>query len=155
MVSIAMNDTLMSTSTMDAVPRMQKVAASSTTVLFDFFTSGTGGALDTMSLGASLTRIPPFRENVSTQAVGLLDRLRREYLSGARGPAPASSYLNKTRPMYEYIRLTLGIRMHGSENYHHFMNGLGVEDVTIGQNVSLIHEVRAGLYSSVLGTDCD
>ena len=32
--------------------------------------------------------------------------------------------------------------MHGSENYHRFVNGLGVvEDVTIGQNVSLILEV--------------
>lgn len=44
--------------------------------------------------------------------------------------------------MYEFVRITLGIRMHGSENYNRFANGLGIEDVTIGQNVSLIHEVR-------------
>jgi phenylalanine ammonia-lyase len=32
--------------------------------------------------------------------------------------------------------------MHGSENNTMFANGLGVDDVTIGQNVSLIQEVR-------------
>ncbi|KAJ3513420.1 hypothetical protein NLJ89_g2951 [Agrocybe chaxingu] len=73
------------------------------------------------------------------------------YLSGARGPAPASRYLNKTCPVYEFVRLTLGIRMHGSENYHHFVNGLGVEDVTVGQNISLIHEaIRDGKMQPVI-----
>jgi phenylalanine ammonia-lyase len=31
--------------------------------------------------------------------------------------------------------------MHGSENYARFVNGLGVEDVSIGENISRIHEV--------------
>ncbi len=55
--------------------------------------------------------------------------------------------------MYEFVRVTLGIRMHGSENYHHFENGLGVEDVTVGENVSLIHEaIRDGkLQPTIIG----
>ena len=138
-VTRAMRDKLDTTSTMDATPRMEAVAAATTTVLLDFFTGP--GFNDLTSAGMSLTSIPKFRAMVSSRATKLLDQLRVEYLSGARGNAPASAYLNKTRPMYEFVRLTLGIRMHGSENYVRFVNGLGVEDVTIGQNVSLIHEV--------------
>lgn len=141
----AMQGTLETTSTMDAPERMQKVAASSTTVLLDFFTAST--SIDAAVVGQALTSIPAFRAHVAARAFALLDGLRRDYLSGARGAAPASPYLNKTRPVYEFVRVTLGIRMHGSENYNQFANGLGVEDVTIGQNVSLIHEVRNSSYT--------
>ena len=135
-----LHDTFDATSTMDAAERMQKVAASSTTPLLDFFT---GPSFSNPSLlGPALTSIPTFRARVASRAYFLLDNLRKDYLSGARGAAPASRYLNRTRPVYEFVRLTLGIRMHGSENYHRFVNGPGVEDVTIGQNISLIHEVR-------------
>ena len=132
--------TFNATSTMDATERMQEVAASSTTPLLDFFT---GPSFSNPSLvGPALTSIPTFRARVASRACFLLDELRKSYLSGARGAAPASRYLNRTRLVYEFVRLTLGIRMHGSENYHRFVNGLGVDDVTIGQNISLIHEVR-------------
>jgi phenylalanine ammonia-lyase len=135
-----LRDTFDATSTMDAAERMLKVAASSTVPLLDFFT---GPSFSNPSLLCpALTSIPTFRARVATRSFLLLDDLRRDYLSGARGAAPASRYLNRTRPVYEFVRLTLGIRMHGSENYHRFANGLGVEDVTIGQNVSLIYEVR-------------
>lgn len=148
-VCVAMQDTLANTSTMDAPERMQKVAASSTTVLLDFLT---GPAFtDAISTGSALTYIPVFRAHVASRATSLLDQLRRAYLSGERGAAPATPYLNKTRPVYEFIRLTLGIRMHGSENYSRFAKGLGVEDVTVGQNVSLIHEaIRDGKMQAVV-----
>jgi phenylalanine ammonia-lyase len=125
-----------STTSMDAAPRMMQVASASLAVLVDFFT--TGPSADPSALSA----IPDFRVSVASRATSLLVSLRKEYLSGARGHAPASHYLNKTRPIYEFVRKTLGIRMHGSENESAFANGLGVEDVTVGQNVSLIHEVR-------------
>ena len=135
-----LHETFDATSTMDAAERMQKVAASSTIPLLDFFT---GPSFSNPSLlSFALTSIPTFRGRVASRCYFLLDDLRRDYLSGARGAAPASRHLNRTRPVYEFVRLTLGIRMHGSENYHRFVNGLGVEDVTIGQNISLIHEVR-------------
>jgi phenylalanine ammonia-lyase len=138
-VASTLHDTFNATSTMDAVERMQKVAASSTTPLLDFFT---GPLFSSPSLvGPALSSIPTFRTRVASRACSLLDELRRDYLSGARGAAPASRYLNRTRPVYEFVRLTLGIRMHGSENYYRFVNGLGVDDITIGQNISLIHEV--------------
>ena len=143
-VSAIMHETFDATSTMDAKERMQKVAASSTTTLLDFFTGSTFS--DPSLVGFALTSIPAFRSRVAERLTLLLDELRRDYLSGSRGKAPASQYLNKTRPVYDFVRVTLGIRMHGSENYHRFSRGLGVEDITVGQNISLIHEVCFSLF---------
>ena len=126
---------------MDAADRMNKVAASSTTCIVDFFTGSDFDFAGATSAGTALSSIPVFRAQVASKALTLLLQLRADYLSGAKGAAPASIYLNKTRPIYEYIRVTLGIRMHGSENNTMFANGLGVDDVTIGQNISLIQEV--------------
>ncbi|KAH9067606.1 L-Aspartase-like protein [Lactarius vividus] len=141
----SMYRTLDSTTTMDAAPRMTKVAGASVTVLVDFFT--TSPSADPSALSA----VPAFRASVASRATSLLVTLRKEYLSGARGQAPASKYLNKTRPIYEFVRKTLGIRMHGSENESAFANGLGIEDVTIGQNVSLIHEaIRDGKMQAIV-----
>ena len=74
----------------------------------------------------------------------LLEQLRRAYLSGERGAAPAAAYLGKTRPFYEFVRVELGVRMHGAENLDRFANGMGVDDVTIGQKISVINEVSSG-----------
>jgi phenylalanine ammonia-lyase len=145
----AMSATLESTSTMDAVERMHKVAASSTPALIDFLTGS--DVEDGETAVASTTSIPEFHARVASRAASYLKQLQTEYLTGARGPAPAASYLNKTRPIYEFVRVTLGIKMHGIENLHSFENGLGVEDVTPGQHVSRIHEaIRDGNMQSVI-----
>ncbi len=145
----AMRDTHDATSSMDAQARMQKIAASSTTILLEYIA---GPAFDKPeAVGLVLSTIPTFRSRVATRANVLLDVLRCEYLSGERGPAPASRFLNRTKLVYEFVRNELGIRMHGSENYSRFENGLGVDDVTIGQNVSLIHEaIRDGKMQSTI-----
>lgn len=125
--------TLDATSSVDAPARMEKVAAASSSALVDHFVT-----VDASALSA----LPAYREAVARRATFLINELREDYLSGKKGPAPASAYLHKTRPVYEFVRIGLGVRMHGSENQNVFANGLGVEEVTIGQNVSLIHEVR-------------
>jgi phenylalanine ammonia-lyase len=141
----SMFQTLDSTTTMDAAPRMAKVAGAAVPILVDHLTT------DPFADPSALLAIPAFRASVSSRATALLVSLRKEYLSGARGRAPASKYLNGTRPVYEFVRLTLDIRMHGSENESVFANGLGVEDVTVGQNVSLIHEaIRDGKMQAVV-----
>ena len=143
------------TTTMDASDRMDKVAAMTTTCLVDFFT---GQALiPTERTGTVLASIPAFRTKLSSRATALLNNLRHAYLFGERGNAPAARYLNKTRPVYEFVRVTLGIRMHGAENLRRFPNGHGVDEQTTGQNISLIHEamrdgamqpIIVGLFSS-------
>lgn len=142
-VKDTMRKTLDATSTLDAAERMIQVATSSTSCLVDFFT-GYEIVKDT-SVVTALTSIPAFRTQVAAKAQSLLLRLRADYLSGVKGAAPASRYLNKTRPIYEYVRVTLGVKMHGSENQSLFANGLGVDEVTVGQNVSRIQEVRSSV----------
>ncbi|TFK44883.1 L-Aspartase-like protein [Crucibulum laeve] len=144
-----MEETFEATSTMDAPQRMQKIAASTSAILLEYLMSH--AIQDPLVAGSMLGAIPLFHSQIASRAASLLDQLRRDYLSGARGPAPANRYLNKTRPVYEFIRVTLGIKMHGSENYNRFVNGLGVDDVTVGQSVSLIHEaIRDGKMQPVI-----
>ncbi|KAJ7622840.1 phenylalanine ammonia-lyase [Mycena polygramma] len=135
------------TTSMDAVPRMVKVADAPTSMLVDFFMATSDVTLSVAALGA----LPSFRETVASRAAAKLVALREEYLLGARGPAPATAWLGRTLPIYEFIRVTLGIRMHGTENLGLFREGLGVQDVTVGQNVSLIHEaIRDGKMQGVV-----
>ncbi|KAI0041343.1 phenylalanine ammonia-lyase [Auriscalpium vulgare] len=138
--------TLDATTTMDSAPRMAKVAQATTGVLVDHFTRS-----EVAADAAALASLPAFRAAVARRADAALVALRKAYLSGAKGPAPARGYLNRTRAVYEYVRVTLGIRMHGTENESVFENGLGSDDVTIGQNVSLIHEaIRDGKMQGVI-----
>jgi len=134
-----MKATLEKTNTMDNVDQMRATTAATTTIFVDFFACSE--FTDTSLASYAVISISQFRSQVASRAVNLLDQLRRDYLSGERGLAPAGSYLGKTRLLYEFVRVTLGVRMHGSENYARFVNGLGVEDVSIGQNISRIYEV--------------
>jgi phenylalanine ammonia-lyase len=153
-IHYAMSVSLEKTTTMDSVDRMAAVTAATTSVFVDFFekpvrfrTEGTGQP----TAAEVVTLIHNFRSQVASRCVDLLDQLRKSYLSGERGPAPASAYLNKTRPVYEFVRITLGIRMHGSENYAYFQNGLGVDDVSVGQNISRIYEtIRDGQLQPII-----
>ncbi|KAJ6593984.1 L-Aspartase-like protein [Mycena capillaripes] len=131
-----MKSTLEKTSTMDAGEQMREVASSSSTMLLNFFANTEFSS----SQGPALVAIPGFQANVTLRGATLLNKLRGEFLSGQRGASPASLYLGKTRPVYEFIRVTLDIRMYGAENFNSFANGLGVDDVTIGQNISMIYE---------------
>ena len=134
---------LETTSTMDAAHRMRTVAATTTTPFVDFCAQR-GTSLD-------LDDIVAFRARLAEGMVGSLVRLREEYLRGGKGPAPAAKYVGRSRAVYEFVRVTLGIRMHGSENLHDFKEGPGVEDPTIGQDIALIHEaIRDGKMQDVV-----
>ncbi|KAF8210362.1 L-Aspartase-like protein [Mycena galopus ATCC 62051] len=142
-----MRATLERTSTMDAADQMREVASSSSTMLLNFFANPDFASPQGPAFGA----IPGFQAKVALRAATLLDKLRGEFLSGQRGASPASSYLGKTKLVYEFIRLSLGVQMHGAENYNSFVNGLGVDDETVGQNISIIYEaIQDGRLQSVL-----
>ncbi|KAG8999424.1 hypothetical protein FRB90_012079 [Tulasnella sp. 427] len=129
---------------MDAVPRLKTAAAASTTPLVDFF------SLSAKTTGA-LSGIPAFRASVAAKGVELLQRLREEFLSGARGNAPAASYLGNARPVYEFVRVKLGVKMHGEENLSRFDGGF--TQLTVGQNVSIIYEsIRDGQMQDVIAS---
>jgi len=123
---------------MDSADQMRAVAASSASVIMDFFCDT--DASNDSALCPSLTLISEFRSRVSAKAITLHEALRKAFLSGAMGHAPASPYLGRTKRLYEFVREGLGIRMHGSENHGLFPNGIGMDEASIGQNISKIYE---------------
>ncbi|CAK5282408.1 unnamed protein product [Mycena citricolor] len=132
---------LVETSNMDAGQRVVKIAAASSAVLVDVCSASPNPA-------RSMPLIAPFRRNVANRLETLLNELRRTYLFGDKGASPASGFLDKTRPIYEFVRITLGIKMHGAENLDSFAHGLGD---TVGQGVSLIYEaIRDGQMQPVV-----
>ncbi|KAH8994465.1 phenylalanine ammonia-lyase [Lactarius akahatsu] len=131
--------TLDTTTTMDAKERMAKVASSSDSILVKHFTRPQSCGV------AGLSGLSGFNDSVSERATTSLMTLRGAYLAGSRGPAPARDHLTKTQPVYEFVRENLGIGMHGLTNHESFPDGLDIEEATIGENVSLIHEaIRDG-----------
>jgi len=126
---------------MDATDRMQKVAASSTIPLLDFFHWSLHSPTHPL-LGLLLppSHIPVLRWHHElapclTNFVGITYLVHVE-------PPQLAVISNRTRPVYEFVRLTLGIRMHGSENYHRFVNGLVWTMSLSGKIYHWIHEVR-------------
>ncbi|KZV73970.1 phenylalanine ammonium lyase [Peniophora sp. CONT] len=137
----AMRAALDTTGTMDASDRMTAVAAAAAPVLLDAL-AGSSCPLDA---------IAGFRSSAASRATTLLQTLRTEYLEGKRGRAPGAHLLKRTRPVYEFVRNKLGVRMHGAENAGLFPNGLGMDAPSIGENVSKIYEaIRDGEVQSVV-----
>ncbi|KAF9519361.1 hypothetical protein BS47DRAFT_1482068 [Hydnum rufescens UP504] len=141
-----------SSTTEDAVPRLVSAAAACTTPLVNWFLlhpSASSGVFCGQPTADVLTSIGAFRASFAKRAANLLHTLRTEYLDGTRGPAPASPFLDGTRPMYEFVRCTLGIKMHGYENLTLFEDGFG--DLVVGDNVSIIYEsIRDGKMQGVV-----
>lgn len=135
-IYVVMLATLDTTTTMDTTDRMIKVAASTDSLIVKHFTQPNSPGV------IALCGLPCFNNNVAKRATATLTALREAYLTGARGSAPASLLLTRTRAVYEFVRKTLSINMHGLENHQSFPDGLDLEDATIGEKVSLIHEVR-------------
>ena len=138
-----MEQTFDKTTVMDSADQMQAIAASTTPVILDLFS---GVKRSDAASGPSFTTLSDFRSRVATKATVLHEKLRREYLSGSRGPTPAIAKLGKTRGMYSYIRKDLAIKMHGTENFTQFPNGIGVNDVSVGESISKIYEVSKQLF---------
>ncbi|KIK22354.1 hypothetical protein PISMIDRAFT_102672 [Pisolithus microcarpus 441] len=96
-------------------------------------------SLDEASLPSSSSRLPMF--NIPPM-----------------GRAPASKYLApRTRMLYEFVRLELGISMHGSDNLRKTEAGLGkTVDTTHGDKTAMIVEaLRDGRISRVVARMCE
>ncbi|KAL0566724.1 Protein pal1 [Marasmius crinis-equi] len=134
------------TTIMDVADQMSTVAAASVPALTEFFVrSGLG---DTPGLLSSISK---FQSNVASRATTLMNELRMAYLTGKRGVSPASPHLGKTRAMYEFVRITLGVKMHGLDNLTGFVDDSGLDN-TVGQQISVIYEaIRDGkIHETIL-----
>ena len=150
--------TLDENTTMDCADRMNKAAEACTVPLVNYF-------LTAPPLTASIAGIPAFRTSLASRMTALYTQLTKAFLDGARGPAPASKYLKKTRTVYEFVRIELKVKMHGKENFERFdyvgTDGLvgmpGGDDETIGENITRIYEaIRDGkLQAAVVDTFAD
>jgi len=142
-------DALDATSTMDAVPRMEKVARATVSSVSLYLSSSTP---------AKLVNLSEFLASLSSQLSQLLLSLQRAYLTGGRGRAPAASLLGRTKALYEFVRLDLAIPIHGRENLELFGKREGAEEFapgeseeTVGGAVSRIYEaIRDGRMQTVV-----
>jgi phenylalanine ammonia-lyase len=129
---------LVRTINMDAVSRMVEVAGLVGRAVVEAFST----TQDAEVTGAfSIPALERFRTGLAKRAAEQLHEVRSEYLLGRRGDTPALHLLGRTRAMYEFVRVTLGVRMHGVRNLAKFADGAGADERTIGANVSRIYEV--------------
>lgn len=136
---------LEATNTADGGARLKAVADSTTTPLIDLFLS------DATAFAGALPAFPAFRTEFAQRGADTLALLQKQYLEGERGATPASKHVGKSRRLYEFVRTELNVRMYGVENLHNFAAGPGVEETSIGENISLIHEaIRDGKMQSVV-----
>lgn len=131
-----LHQSLDSTTTMDAEARLTKVAGAAAVPLLDALAKHPGNVP-----AEAYVSIQTFRQQVATEGLNHLESLRRQFLNGERGQAPASEYMGRTKAVYEFVRLKLGIQMHGKENLAQFADGLNETELTIGHNITLIYEV--------------
>ena len=122
---------------MDSVDQMHEVASSAIPAILKFFKEHPEVSADRISLSV----LSDFQARFAEKATELHYSLRKAFLSGARGVAPASDYLGLTRRVYEFVRQDLGVKMHGDENLSMFPHGINSDNGSIGQNISKIYEV--------------
>ena len=138
--SVAVLDSIEATSTMDNKARMEKAARATTTPVVEFFLTSDTNA-DSESNTAALKVLPAFRDALASRMAEKQHELRVKYLTGAAGTTPASKLLGRTKSLYEFIRVDLGVRMHGRENLDGFDGGIGKDERTVGGEISVIYEV--------------
>jgi len=129
---------------MDSADQMHQVASSAIPAILKFFKQHPELSADSISLSV----LSDFQARFAERATELHHSLRKEFLSGARGIAPASDHLGLTRLVYEFVRRDLGVKMHGNENFTMFPRGINADNGSIGQNISKIYEVCCYFWSS-------
>ncbi|KAL9938676.1 hypothetical protein V8E36_002395 [Tilletia maclaganii] len=116
--------------------------------LIEYFTSlPSGGGAD------PLRTIMSWRDYSAEQTAVLYRRVTQKYLEDPRG-CHASAMLGRSRAIYQYVRRTLAVPMHGRENAVEFREAEGGKmGHTIGGYVSVIYaSIRNGDMYQVLDT---
>lgn len=102
----------------------------------------TGSHLHVHIVSCSLSAA--WRDASANETFALYRRLTNEFLADPKG-CHASPLLGKTAKLYEFVRRTLGVPMHGRENNLEFAGEEGKLRETIGGWVSVIyHALRNG-----------
>lgn len=153
--------------------RMAKAASAAVAPLLEALTSDPSCCVSTLDL----PQIARFREILAQRLEALLTELRcafmgvslEEVYSSSSSPpqlpmfgippmgrAPASKYLaSRTRSLYEFVRLELGIPMHGSDNLRKTVYGMRARDREAQQSWDAAMIEEAGLGKTVDTTHGD
>jgi phenylalanine ammonia-lyase len=156
----AMVDTFERTSTSDVDHRMKTMAESTTGPLLNYLSSSSS----TSMTSPTLEQLKTLQSHLAKSSTELLTSLQKAYHTGGRGPAPARSsgrLAPRTQPLYEYVRMKLGVKMHGTTNLERFVGDLEDDGLTggggdgfeesVGENISRIYEaIRDGGVAGVL-----
>ncbi|KAK7047272.1 hypothetical protein VNI00_006503 [Paramarasmius palmivorus] len=126
---------MLSTATMDLKDQMQAVASATIPTLVTFFVQN---GLDDQ---VSLSGIASVSTALAAKGTEIMSQLQHEFLAETGSPiAPAESVLGRTKAVYNFIRVTLGIRMHGSQNLKRFDGAPYPAGKTMGEDISTIYE---------------
>jgi len=149
--------------TMDIVPRLQNAVSACSTPILESLDGETGTK-------GVIPAIAAFRTSLAARAAKEYQTLQEAFVTGTSIPppslppsapfnskAPAAPLLGRTRPVYEYVRLTLGVETHGLENWKLFANRGVNGERGIGRSVSIIYEAirdgrMQGVMASMLGS---
>ena len=141
LVSVVLGD--LSAASTTAERQLELVASSMTLPILDFFDSSS----NTLQEHPIIHSVSALRSSFGRRGAEMLQAVRRAFIITGKshfpfafgyGPsAPATPFIDRTRPVYEFIRQGLGIQMHGSDNFGKFSGPLGSEP-SIGYNVSLV-----------------
>lgn len=138
---------------MDLHDRVVDAVRGSTMTLFELF--ATQPVTSSLSKGeheaSYINAMKHFTIDLEQETERLYFQLRDDFLTGKRGKAPAAHLLGNTRPVYEFIRQTLDIPMHGLVNLRMFEGPEGMGKRTTGQEVSKIYNsIRTGRMQEVI-----
>ncbi|PWN32792.1 phenylalanine ammonia-lyase [Meira miltonrushii] len=150
-VFVRLNKRMDETSARDLHSRLTDAYMFAGGVLVHYFSSlPSGGGAD------PLRTIMAWRDYSANETWTLYRNMTQQFLDDPKG-CHASPLLGKTSKLYEFIRRTLGVPMHGKENMLEFAGEEGKLTDTIGSYVSVIyHSLRNGdLYSVLIDTAKD
>lgn len=145
-VFVRISKRLDETSARDLRARLSDAYMAAAEELVEHFTSlPSGGGAD------PLRSIWAWRAASASETHDLHRKLTLQYLQDPKG-CHASPLLGKTARLYEFVRRTLGVPMHGMNNFVEFKGEQGEMRETIGGYVSVIYEsIRNGdLYAVMI-----
>ncbi|KAI6111975.1 phenylalanine ammonia-lyase [Pisolithus croceorrhizus] len=125
--------------------RMARVASAGVAPLLEVLTSDPSCCTSTLDLA----QIARFKQVLAQRLEALLTELRCAFIIPPMGRAPASKYLApRTRLLYEFVRLDLGISMHGSDNLRKTVYGMRARDQEAQQSwdAAMLEEAGLGRY---------
>ena len=129
------------TTSVDLAPRWEDAFAFVSSLVLDSLATSRIECKD-----SPIEAIKNWRSSSSSSAISLTKSIRESFFASTlTSTSPTSEYLGNTRPLYDFVRHTLGVKSRRGDVF------LGKQEATIGSAVSKIYDaVRSGEINEVL-----